>query len=122
MTIRKSTEQSFSPFFYPNLCSYNETTETLQSERHKYMSIQTTSTREDIKYSFRDDSNIAAALDLEQQIQLVDEIIRLLRKAQRTLSSTEKKIDRINLLIGSDIGSAPPVSSFPGKGAQSFDP
>ena len=70
------------------------------------MSIQTTSTRQDITNSFRDDSNIAAALDLEQQIQLVNEIIRPLREAQRKLSKTEKKIDRINLLIDSDIGSA----------------
>ena len=62
------------------------------------MSIRTTD-------SFRGDPSIAATLDLEQQISMVDQAILPLRKGQKKLQKVEDKIANTNFLINSGIGS-----------------
>ena len=71
------------------------------------MSIRIDSVRsDDITSSLRDDPNIVAILELEQQIQLLEDAINPLLQAEKKLSKTEKEISKMNLLIDPGIGSA----------------
>lgn len=60
--------------------------------------------------SIRTDSSIrdpvfVSSLELEQQINVVDEAIRPLRKVQKKLAKIEKEIANTNALIDSGVGS-----------------
>ena len=55
--------------------------------------------------SLRSDPNISAAIDLEQQIQNIDNMIRPLLKIQKKLSKVEDELTNVNFLIGSGNGS-----------------